>query len=120
MIPQNTSIPDIPPAWVIHAARAEIKKTNNWVMYLDVLCAYYQIPSIKGVVDVDQKKVPKIALAMYDPRDQTFYTKTEKISESTALHEFFHHLKFSKGLKISADAEDALANAFAFAISKIT
>ncbi len=105
-------IPDIPPKWIIEAAREALDTKNHWVDYYDVLSEYYGIAIVKAYNN--PKKVSETAIASYYPSDNppTIYGGKDDYAEVTALHEFFHHLASEKELEYSKVKSEALANSF--------
>lgn len=111
----------VPPAWVIKAARAELARTKHWVDYYNVLTAYYRVLPISQAF-VDPSLAPTI-VAQYRAAgffsQPTVVSRESGMSEHTALHELFHHLVYEKGARPKHfQAEQALADAFADAVTR--
>ena len=104
---------DVPPKWVLQAARAGLNKTGNWEGYYDVLTNFYGIHSLNAVIDTT---LDQGIAAQYDARyliNPTVQCRTKTMSDNTAIHEFFHHLFYSTRHKHEGEGEQRLADAFA-------
>ena len=106
---------DIPPAWVIKAARSALKRTNYWNEAYTVLSAYYGVPEVKNLCNDD--RVPKGAAACYYAFEKTVYGKKKGMNTWTAMHEFAHHLCASL-IPIGGEAEQAFCDEFSTAIEE--
>jgi hypothetical protein len=109
----------LPPKWVLEAARSEVNRTNTWDRYFAILAIFYGIKapkSIQGEAQIakvqEQFPADQKVVAIYVPHESTIYALKEGFDESTALHEFFHHLMSNTKLN-DKEAEQALANAYA-------
>jgi hypothetical protein len=113
---------DIPPHWVLVAAKRAMNETNHWSDCLDVLAAYYGVPNVTA--RVEPSKVSSSATACYvrekPGQEPMIYTKEDRISADTAFHEFGHHLQATllKG-RLSKQTNEHFAEAFAEAMVKV-
>lgn len=112
-------IPDIPPKWVIQAARTSLNKHGNYQEYYSVLCAYYQVKFLNANINREKcKSLGENVIACYcvEVNRHVVYTKENSMSENTALHEFFHHLTHQLNLNVESKAAEILCDSFAKAV----
>lgn len=106
---------ELPPSWVLNAARAELRRTNHWIDYYHVLTAYYKVTPLKR--SQRDSNLPPDVVAVYRPSEPCVLTRAPSMTEQTALHELFHHLVKEKSARPKQfQAEQALADAFAAAV----
>ena len=104
-------IVDIPPAWVVRAARARLNAPNgNWEDYYAVLCAWYSVPTLKAKVN---PAISPNTIAQYTYGTNLVESRAKTFRESTALHEFFHYMVDQTRRTHYGEAEQALADSFA-------
>jgi hypothetical protein len=108
---------DLPPDWIIRAAKHALNKSGHWTEAMDVFCAYYEVPKVHYLVN--SEKVPQKAIACYMPDigniEGLCYSKSNEISANTAFHELAHHLNhfLFKTCRLEDKANEAFAEIFA-------
>lgn len=100
---------DVPPAWVLKAAKSNRKGIHYWDQFYQVLCQWYHVANITAIVDTSIQN----CIANYSGSEFTVRSKTTSMTNWTGLHEFFHHLCYVKRSGHNGEAEQALADAFA-------
>ena len=119
---------EIPPPYVLKAAREALAKSSNYIQYVSILSLYYQVARPNGPVTYEEeckKEGPRV-IACYDPKLRTIYCLGKTMKEDSVLHEFYHYLShvntttFRTYTKKERDAEQSLAIAFASTCMEVT
>lgn len=109
LVPKS-NFPEIPPAWVLKAARANLDRTHSWPDYYSVLDDFYGLPHVGAQVD---SSIKAGTLAVYRYATKTIYSRDKTMSDATAIHEYFHHLTHLLNISTSGEEGQQLADAFA-------
>ena len=113
---------DVPPRWIMIAAKKTMKETNRWSDCYDVLAAYYGVRKVTA--RVDPERVSDSAIACYvkhgPGEEPMIYTKESQVSSNVAFHEFGHHLQATllKG-RLSKMANEHFADSYAEAMEAV-
>ena len=108
---------DLPPRWIIKAAKDALGRVGYWSGALAVLSSYYGVPHMDA--RNDPSKVSEKADATYYQYERTAYFKSTNGSGVwLVMHEFGHHLNAYLLDKIGGEAEQAFCDAFAFEMQK--
>jgi hypothetical protein len=107
---------DLPPRFILKAAKRALTKTNFWSSAYNILSAYYGLPKLGAYINAAM--VPKDAIACYYATSNSTYAKDKAMSDYTGLHEFAHHL-CAKRLSIGGEAEQQFCDVFAEEVSKV-
>jgi len=108
---------DLPPKWIIKAARLALKKKNRWSDAIAILCSYYGIPLMLCYKEPAQVSKGAIACYKTSPNGDLGYCYSKSPNGSSAdtiFHELGHHLnQFLFDHKLNAESNEAFAEVFA-------